>query len=196
MPGLEDLTSDQLLARARATEGSHSLISALLNDPASREIVQRQLKRLQPSLVIPEIDTKDKFQVELEKEREARQKLEGEILQDKVRARLEGQRSAAKATYRLSDTDMTEVEKLMTDPENPIPTYDAASRVFNASKKTGEPTPSSFSPPVFSMPENDTWGKGIGNKSALDKIAMTEAYAAINDIRSGKVAGMGPAVQN
>jgi hypothetical protein len=38
------------------------------------------------------------------------------------------------------------------------------------------------------MPESDVWGKGIGNKQALDKIALNEAFSAWNDVTSGKVA--------
>lgn len=193
---LEDLTTDQLLAHARVTDGSHRLLNQLLSDPASREMVQRQLKKANPALVIPEIDAKDSVLAELGVERAARQKLEGEILQDKVRARLEGQRAAVKTKYQLSDADMIEVEKLMTDAENPIPTYDAAARVHKASKASATPTFASIAPPTFDMPETDVWGKGIGNKAALDKIAMNEAYAALNDIRSGKVAGLGPASAN
>lgn len=193
---LEDLTTDQLLARARQLEGSHNLLTALLNDPASREATQRQLKKLNPALVIPEIDAKDAVLAELKTERDERIKLQNDILQDKVRTRLEKARADAKSKYSLTEADMVEVEKLMTDEHNPIPTYDAAARVHKASKQSAQPTAAALAAPTFEMPETSVWGKGIGNKAALDKIAMNEAYAALNDIRSGKVAGMGPAVQN
>lgn len=196
MASLEDLTTDQLLAHARTTDSSHRLLQSLLNDPVSREMVQRQLKKQNPALLIPEIDSKDAVLVELAKEREERVKLQTEILQDKVRARMEAQRATAQSKYRLSEADMLEVEKLMTAPEDAIPSYDAAARVHKASKQTATPTAASLAPPTFEMPETDVWGKGIGNKAALDKIAMNEAYAALSDIRSGKVAGLGPASAN
>lgn len=194
MASLEDLTTDQLLAHARALQGSHDLMQTLLKDPSSREMVQRKLKALQPTLSIPEIDAKDAVLAELKIEREERQKLEKSILEDRVRARLESQRASAKSKYKLTEADMTEVEKLMTDAENPIPTYDAAARVHAASKQTGSPTPAVLSSPTYEMPEKDVWAKGIGNKAMLDKIAMQEAFAALNDIRGGKVAGLGLAV--
>ena len=193
---LEDLTTDQLLAHAKSLEASHNLLSTLLKDPSSREVVQRKLKQLQPELSIPELDAKDAIQAELKTEREARQALESQITQDKVRARLEKQRAESKARYKLTDADMLEVEKLMVDPENPIPTYDAAARVHAASKQTATPTAAQLSSPTYQMPETETWGKGIGNKAMLDRIALGEAYAALNDIRSGKVAGLGPASAN
>jgi len=193
---LEDLTTDQLLAFARQTQGSHNLLQSLLNDPASRELVQRQVKKLNPTVIIPEIDAKDAAMTAIEEERAERKKLEQKLLERDVRERMEKARSAAKAKYKLNEADMLEVEKLMTDAENPIPTYDAAARVHAASKQTAVPTPSSINPPTFDMPEKDVWGKGIGNKAALDKIAMNEAFAALNDIRAGKVAGLGPAMAN
>ena len=196
MPGsLEDLTTDQLLARAKVTDASHNLLQTLLADPTTRELVQRQVKAKNPSLIIPELDAKDANAAALAAEREARQKLEQRVLERDVRDSLERQRATVKEKYRLSDADMTEVEKIMTaeDPNVRIPFYDAAARVLKASKNTGTPTPGSYAPPTFDMPETSVWGKGIGNKAALDKIAMNEAFAALNDIRAGKVAGLGPA---
>ena len=196
MASLEDLTTDQLLAHARNLESSHNLMQTLMKDPAAREMMQRGLKKLRPELSIPEIDAKDAIRAELDEERKERQALQKQITEDRVRARLESQRAAAKSTYKLTDADMAEVEKLMVDPENPIPTYDAAARVHAASKQTATPTAAALRSPQFEMPENDVWGKGVGNKAALDKIAVNEAYAALSDIRAGKVAGLGPAVQH
>jgi hypothetical protein len=39
------------------------------------------------------------------------------------------------------------------------------------------------------MPEKDVWGGGIGSPAKLNKIAMEQAFAAMNEIRGGKVAG-------
>jgi hypothetical protein len=193
---LEDLTTDQLLAHARQMQGSHELLATLMRDPAARETVQRHLKKVNPSVSIPEIDAKDAVLAELDTERKARQALEKSIMEDRVRARLEKQRADAKSKYHLTEADMAEVEKLMTDAENPIPTYDAAARVHAASKQTASPTPVALSAPTYQMPEKDVWAGGIGNRANLDRIAMNEAFAALNDIRGGKVAGLGPAVTN
>lgn len=195
-PSLEDMSHEQLAEHARQLQGSANLLQQLLGDPSTREVIQRKLKKDNPALAIPEIDAQDKVMAALEEEKKERQNLQKQMLERDVRERLEKARAAAKATYQLSEADMAEVEKLMTDAENPIPTYDAAARVFKASKATGTPTTADIRPPVFDMPEKDVWGKGIGNKAMLDKIAINEAYSALNDLRAGKVAGMGPAVAN
>jgi hypothetical protein len=48
------------------------------------------------------------------------------------------------------------------------------------------PTHIGAKPPVFEMPEKDIWKGGIGNKQALDKIALNEAYAAWNEVVGAK----------
>lgn len=195
MPGrsLEDLTTDELLETARRTAGSHELLSTLLADPVARPAIQREMKRLNPKLVIPEIDAVDTVTAEIKKRDDEIAALRKEIMTDRVTARIKEQREGLKSKYHLNDDDLIEVEKLMTAETDPIPSYDAAARVFIASKKSALPTTTEFNPPTFEMPEKDVWGGGIGNPAMLNKIATNEAYAALNDIMQGKVAGLGPA---
>lgn len=190
MPSLEDLTTDQLLAHARALEGSHNLLNTLSGNPETRTELQRLMKKVNPKLVIPEIDTADAVRGEMKVRDERIASLENKILEGEVRGRMERQRAAAQVKYNLSDADLLEVEKLMIDPDpdKRVPGYESAARVFTAERQNAKPTPASFSPPVFTMPENDVWGKGIGNKQQLDKIALTEAYSAWNEVASGRTA--------
>jgi hypothetical protein len=192
---LEDLSTDQLLAHAKTLEADSALLRSLTGNPKTRETVQRALKVLKPDLVIPEIDAKDSVRAEIDEERKARIKLENEIKERDIRARLEKQRSDIKTKYKLSDADVLEVEKLMVREVDPIPTYEGAAQVFLASKQSAIPTPASYLPPTYTMPEKETWGKGIGNPAMLNKIALNEMAAAWNEITSGKVAGLGPARQ-
>lgn len=187
---LEDLTVDQLLARARQLESSAGMLDKLARDPKTRPGLQRLIKQANPDLVIPEIDAVDQVNEKIKASEDKIQSLETKILERDIKDRLERQRAQAKSKYKLSDEDIVEVEKLMTheDPEERIPGYDAASRVFTAQRQQSIPTSSNVSPPVFTMPDKDVWAKGFGNKAALDRIATEEAYAAWNDIRSGKVA--------
>jgi hypothetical protein len=46
------------------------------------------------------------------------------------------------------------------------------------------------------MPEKETWAGGIGNPARLNRIAMEEASKAMNEMFSGKVAGLGSARAN
>lgn len=189
---LENMTTDQLLEFAQQTSASHNLLNTLMNDPDARPFIQRRLKALNPKLVIPEIDAVDAVTAQIVAERGERLKLEQQLRERDVRDRLERERAKIKQTYGLSDADVIEVEKLMTAEHDPIPTYDAAARVYKASLMTAVPTAASLRAPTYDMPETEVWGKGIGNKAALDKIAVNEAWAALNDIRAGKVAGLGP----
>lgn len=191
MPSLEDLTTDQLLARARELEANESLFRPLLSNPETRETIQRALKKLNPKISIPEIDAKDAVLGAVTSANERVTKLENQIQEDAIRARLERQRLDLKAKYHLTEDDMLAVEALMVDKDNPIPSYDGAARVYLASKASATPTPSSFAPPTFDMPEQDVWGAGIGNQAKLNKIGMNEAFKAMNDVMGGKVPGLG-----
>ena|SRR5437016_4696925 len=188
---LEDLTTDQLLAKAKEMESSHTLVQTLAKDPEARTLFQRFMKKKNPALAIPEIDSEDRMMKVIEEERTERKKLEDKIREDEVRRRVEHERAAVQSKYKLNDEDMKGVEALMiktdANPE-PIPYYDAAARVFQASRTASVPTPSLLRPPTYSMPEKEVWSKGIGNPAQLNRIAMEQAFQAFNDIKGGKVA--------
>lgn len=190
MPSLEDMPIDQLLAHAQRTQSSHDLLTSLTSNPKTREMIQQALKTVNPNLVIPELDAKAVVRAEIEEIRKDNAKLRNEILEKDIRERLERQRATIKTKYGLTDDDVTKVEQIMTREVDPIPSYEAAAQVFNASRQQTTPTSANLMPPTFTLPEKDVWGAGIGNKSNLDKIAMTEAFAAWNEISSGK-AGLG-----
>lgn len=191
MASLEDMTVDQLLAHAKGLESQKTQFQTLMQDPTVRETFQRALKKQNPSISIPEFDAKESFRDEIKTEREARLKLERQIQEDGIRARLEKQRADIKSEFKLSDEEVLEVEKLMTLEQDPIPSYKGAAQVFCAMRESAKPTPAIYSAPTYDMPEKDVWGKGLGNKSALDKIAMNQAFEAWNEIASGKVPGLG-----
>jgi hypothetical protein len=206
MPTLEDLTVDQLLAHAKAIEPQANILRALTSDPATREAVQRLIKQKYPQTSIPEIDAKDAVRDEIKAEREARLKLEERIQTDEIKRNIEARKAKATKDYGLTEADLIEVEKLMLDADNPIPTYDAAARVYKASKISATPTPAVFVPPTYSLTEgkDDPWAQGMkgnapgggGTKARLDRIGMNAAYEAMNEIFSGKVPGLGSARQN
>ena len=189
---LEDLTPDQLLAKAREFEPAHNLVQTLSKDPEARNLFQRYLKKKNPQLAIPELDTEDRIVKRLDEEKASREKFETEVREREISERLSREKARVKEKYHLTDEDMKGVEALMvksdTNPE-PIPYYDAAARLFQAARAPAVPTPSSYSPPTYSMPEKEVWSKGIGSPANLNRIAMEQAYAAFNDIKSGKVGG-------
>jgi len=193
---LEDMTVDQLLAEAKRLQRIEATVNQVMAHPEGRETILRTVKKLNPSANIPEIDQADRVEKAIATEREEREKLERKLMERDARDAVAQRRADIKTKYRLSDTDVEEVEKLMLDPANQVGSHDAAARLYLYSKQSATPTPASSAPPTFSMPETDVWGKGVGNKNMLDKIAMNEAFAAWNEVMGGKVQGLGPARTN
>jgi hypothetical protein len=191
MPSLEDLTTDQLLAKAREYEGMATLAYQLLANKDTRPMVQRALKKLKPELVIPELDQADALSTQLTEIRESNKELEKRLIERDVKDRVRENREAIKDKYKLTDADVAKVEALMVLPENAGMSHDAAARVYKASIAPAIPTPANFNPPTFDMPEKDVWGPGIGNPARLNKIAMNEGFKALNEIMGGKVAPNG-----
>lgn len=191
---LEDLSVEQLrelAARAQAYEPSFNLVQQLAKDPEARQMFQRYWKKKNPNISIPEVDTEDRMRAMIEEEKKAREELEKKVTLQEIRERLEKNRAEIKTKYHLTDDEVKAVEKLMLpgdDNPEPIPSYDAAARVFVASRTPSTPTSSAFSPLTYSMPESKVWGRGIGNPAELNRIAMEEAYRAFGEIKGGKVA--------
>ena len=192
---LEDLSIEQLRAlagKAQQMEPAFNLVNQLSKDPEARTMFQRYLKKKNPTLSIPEIDSEDRVMKALSDEKEAREKLEAKITEDRARERVEKERSDTITKYGLTEEDIKAIEKRMIrSDENPDPLpprYDWAAQLYINSRTPSTPTPASYMPPTYSMPEGKTWGKGIGNAAELNRIAMDEAYRAFADIKGGKVA--------
>lgn len=182
---LEDLTTNELLEHAKKSDEGARLLNSLLSDPALRGDALRLLKKKNPAMAIPELDSTSGLEKRLEEETEARQKLEAQMREDQIRARIEKERVRVMSAYEFTEADMAEVEKIMTDKDAPIPHYDAAAKVFRAQKVQATPTSHHLNPPMFEMPAKDVWGAGVGNKARLNKIGMEQAYAAWNEIHPG-----------
>ncbi len=107
----------------------------LLADPETRGSFFNLLKKKNPNMVIPEVDVPAQFQAALAQEREAREKLENQIKEDKTRAEVEKRRSKLHGKG-LTDSDITEVEKLMT--EKGIVSHDTAADFYLQSRRLAE----------------------------------------------------------
>lgn len=185
---LEDMTPEEILAHTRSLEQSTDLFDTLLNDPATRRDTLKMLKAKNPAMTIPEIDTANEVENSIAAERAERVKLETRIRDSEIRDRIDKERARVMKTHDLSDADMIEVEKIMTDKDAPIPHYDAAAKVFKASRVQATPTSAVLVPRTFDMPAKDIWAKGVGSKPMLDKIATEQAVIALNEIRGSKAA--------
>jgi hypothetical protein len=182
---LEDYTPAELLEHARTLERSNGLFNTLMNDPETRSETLALVKKKNPNMSIPELDVKAQVELAVAKEREEREKTDARLREMEMRERLNAQRDRVKSQYELTDADVLEVEKLMTDKDAPIPHYDAAVKVYQASRAQATPTSSQLQVKTFDMPSKDTWGRGVGDKMALDRAFKEEAYKAVNELRGG-----------
>lgn len=174
---LEELTPNEVLGLA-------SLTNQLASDPATRTEFLKMLKKKNPGMVIPEIDAAEAVHGEISKLKEENAKLREEFSNNELRRNIEGKRSDAMKRHRLTDDQMTEVEKLMV--EKHLPDYDTAAEFFSMSQRIAPPTSvDTVANPDFTMPALETWKGGIGNKTQLDKIARSEAYKAWNEVNGG-----------
>jgi hypothetical protein len=170
------MTTEQLQESTR-------LLHTLLNSPDTRQTTLRMIKH-KTGQPIAEIDTADAVRADIKVEREAREKLEARIQEREIMDRIEKERARVKKDNNLTDADVLEVEKLMIDKDAPIPSYAAAAKVYQAQRQVATPTSSLLKPNTWDMPEKDVWAAGIGNKQALNKIALEEAYKAANEFRA------------
>ncbi len=164
-------------------EESTRLLRTLLNSPDTRETTLRLIKKKTGSS-IPEIDARDAVMGEVQKERDARVALEARLQERDIMERIEKERSRIKTDNGFNDEDVKAVEALMVDKDAPIPSYAAAAKVYKASKQIAQPTTHQLQPKTWDMPEKDVWKGGIGNRMELNKIALQEAYKAMNEFRS------------
>lgn len=181
---LEDMTVPELHEYAKKAGADAALIRGLLDDPMTRKDALALVKKKNPGMAIPELEVAAAQDAALAEERKAREKLAAEVLELRQYASLKEERERVMEEHGLSKAQLKQVEALMSDPEAPIPHFNAAVKVFKASQAQAEPSSSSLTPKLFDMPEKNVWGAGVGNKSALDKIATKAAYDAVNDLRS------------
>src|SRR5208337_2063296 len=156
---LEDMTVDQLLAHAKSLEPKASFFDAINKNPETRETTLRMLKKVNPSLAIPEIDAKDAVMAAVGTQNENISKLERQIMERDARDNVRDRRAAIREKYKLTEDDVTNVEKMLVDEKEVNLTHDMAARLYVAQRQSAVPTPASFMPPTYQMPEKDVWGK-------------------------------------
>lgn len=181
---LEDLTPVELLAQHRAALEKNKLFDTLMSDPDTRNEALKLIKRRNPTMPIPELDVNAAAEKALAAERAEREKLEARMRDSEFRERLRGERERLKRENDFSDADLVAIEALMTDEKAPIPHFDAAAKVFKASRVQARPTSSQLAVKTFDMPDKTVWAAGVGNKMALDKAFREQSYAAVNEVRS------------
>lgn len=157
---------------------------AILDNPETRELGLRATKHLNPKASIPELDMKVQVAGALKVERDAREKLERDLMERDARDRINGER----ATLRDQGFDKDQIaaiEKIMVDEQ--IPSYATAAKFYKSQQTVAEPTPRVQDRALtYSMP-TDALGALKAGKAGLNKWGREAAAQALDEIRSGRI---------
>ena len=164
-----------------AIAGLALLAKGLSNNPDTRNKFLELTKQANPTMSIPEVDIPNSMNSLLTAERAEREKLEKELLKDRVERDVEKRRNNLKVVKGLSDTDIAEVEKLMV--EKNIASHDTAADFYNMQRKSATPTPGFAGYGSHSVPKPEL--KDFGGD--MKKWALNEAAKTIHEIRSGAI---------
>lgn len=175
---LEDYTPEQI-------EQMAATYKSALENPATREVMLRATKHLNPSMSIPEIDLKDGVRKEFQKANERADALEQQIRERDARDRVNSERASLREAGHSKD-DIAAIEKIMIDKH--IPSYETAAEFYRGQQQIATPTPQvqQHGGQSYSLP-TDPMAAMKGGKNALKKWATNSAAEALNDIRSGRV---------
>ena len=165
------------MAEHETQEGKAKLFDELMGDKAVRRTVLRALSPKHPDVVVPELEAEDMINAATKPLQETINTLKAEREKDKFENGVAEQKREIRAKYKLSDSDVTEVEKIMT--EKKIGDYGTAVEHMRLSKQSAVPTTSYVDSRTFTQPDK----AGDFFKDPRNT-ARREAVAALNEIRS------------
>lgn len=175
---LEDFTQEQRDQMA-------ATYKSLLDNPETREFALRATKKVNPNVVIPELDLKDAAWRDKQAITARQDKLEQEIRERDARDRINSERAALREQGFTAD-EVAAVEKIMVDEH--IPSYATAARFYRNSQQVATPTPHNINAGArsYSLPETalDALKKG---KNGLKEFGRNAASEALDDLRSGRI---------
>lgn len=150
-----------------------ALASKLANDPGTRRDFLKLAKKANPNLPIPELDMEEHVSKATESANKKIETLENRLMEKDINDRIQKARSQIVKDGLVSESDVPEVEKLMT--EKKIPDHRTAAEFFKLQKESARPTPSAFTPNTLPV-DMKTIGKDVNGW------ARREASAAIDDL--------------
>ncbi len=172
---IEGMSVDQLQALAVT-------IDALGKNKDARKLLQKSLKTAFPDAPLPEYDNEALLEARDAELRKQMQEQADEIKRLKMERDLGDARSRAKAKYKLSDAEIADVEKLMT--EHTLTDYDLAADYFVRSNRPAPPAPTAkISLSVAELPGGE-WAKALGNRQVQRKVLRQTLYDARNEFHA------------
>ena len=163
-----------------AINGLALLAKGLSSNSKTRDQFLNLTKTANPDLNIPEVDIPFKMQGMLDAEAKKREELENKIRENEIRQQIKENRAQLAKTKGLSEEQVQEVEKMMT--EKGILNHDTAADFYLSQQKSATPTPSTFSGSQ-QVPKPDM-KQFNGN---ITQWARNEANTMIGQIRSGQI---------
>ncbi len=163
-----------------AINGLALLAKGLSSNSKTRDQFLNLTKTANPELSIPEVDIPFKMQGMIEAEQKKREELENKIRENEIRQQIKDRRADIIKTKGLSEDQVLEVEKMMT--EKGIVNHETAADFYLSQQKSAAPTPSAFTGSQ-QVPKVDL--KSFGGN--INQWARNEANATIGDIRSGRI---------
>jgi len=155
----------------------------LVNNPATRDLVLRATKKINPSLNVPELELKDQLNALAQQGGARIQGLENKLHEYEIKEKIAERRNELKKEFGLRNSDIDEIEKLMVDKG--IPNHKSAAEFYKMQKESAKPTPSAVHTPV-TLPQDSLAAMSKGGQSGLNQWARGEAYAALDDIMKGR----------
>lgn len=184
---LEGLSAEDLNELRTLAATAQSLFSS----PETRQDAQRLMKKINPKLIVPELDQHDavakireEFHAELDKrDKELAAERAGRSRDDRLRALRDNGLLDPDDVKIEAESKLSKIEKYMID--NGINNYDAAARLYALERQNATPTPAMTGMPTSpQLPQIDLKKDGANN---ITEWARQETHRAIADLRSGKV---------
>lgn len=156
-------------------DGKAKLFDELMADKTVRRQVLRALSPKHPNVVVPELEAEDMITAATKPLQETIDKLKTDLEKKDFDNGVAQQKRDIKDKFKLSDADITEVEKIMT--EKKIGDYGTAVEHMRLSKTSGAPTPSYRDSRTMQGPDK----AGDFFKDPINT-ARNEAQKAVNEI--------------
>lgn len=156
-----------------------SLAQGLANNPETRPMYLRLIKKHSPTTAIPEIDVLNTVGNALQPHLAKIEKLEQEKLEREVNDRLRANRESLRDEGH-SKEDIAAIEKMMVDEK--IPSHATAAKYFKLQNQAAVPTTAHMRRAEVPIGRDK-----IKEAGGIRRWGTNEAHAAIDDIRAGRV---------
>jgi len=176
LDGITEETRDELASLALKLSGNKKTRKGFLG----------LVKEANPETPIPELDEPARFEEVLKGEREAREKFEQEQRTRWFQQDLEKQKNDVRAKFGLSDSDMTAMEKMMTEKKLPAD-YTWAAPLYKQQTESATPTnygSSGFGPLDIERNAGQDEFKGLMEDET--NWSVRTAHQMIDDMARGK----------